>query len=72
MIRYICHKQSKRSYLNFDYAQYFFLDNFVLVVYESLNTIEGKGTNLGRTFLTLFAIYRYFIGTIGKLKVYQY
>ena len=31
----------------------------------------GKATNLGRTFLTLYAIYRYFTGTIGKLKVYQ-
>ena len=48
-----------------------FSDNLVLVVYKSLNTIEGKATNLGRTFLTLFAIYRYFTGTIDKLKVYQ-
>ena len=34
-------------------------------------TLLGKAINLGRTFLTLFAIYRYFTGTIGKLKVYK-
>ena len=34
-------------------------------------TLLGKAINLGRTFLTLFAIYRYFTGAIGKLKVYQ-
>ena len=38
----------------------------------SLSILVGKATIIGRTFLTHFAIYRYFIGTIGKLKVYQY
>ena len=38
-------------------------------IMNEITTVEGQSHKLGRT---LFAIFRYFMGTIWKVKVYQY